>query len=672
MSSRVGFVLAVVLLLLAAGLRLWNIATLPAGLTDAEITDIRVTETVRQGQIEVFYDLGNEGREGLYHTGLAAFTTFSGSGLLGYRLFSLWAGLLTLALVYALASRLFGPLAGVAALGLLAVNFWSILLSRHIGREALLPLLVIGVMLTMARALTVYKDKHPRLPVNTAFAFLGLLLGAGFYIHPANYLIVLFSMAFIALRLLSRSRPPRETIPYLLFSLLLMMIVAMPYLISGIRLPDLTGAVRVFGDYTVAQKPPLQALFDGVGGILFLGDADPTHNLPGRPLIDLFSGLVLLVGLLAAARSWRNSRYGLLLVATLGLVPVAFLTAKGPNFVAFAPLLPVLALFFGLGVHTLYYTFAPRGRRVVIGVLVGLLAFNLVWMGRDLFTIWPARDDVYAAYHSRVAEIAHYLDQTAADLPTVICDSSFGKVSANVLSNTDLLLVMMNQKNAHLRYADCGTGLIFVNGGAAQQIVMPDADTLDKMQAYLLTWMARGEPVAGLPDDSVVRMDVSAALADTVGRFTTTAPAGYAPEAPGGSGLAVPPVRFGGNIAFLGYEQESDQPYTPGGIFTSITYWRVDGMIPPDLRLFTHVLADPAVCCTAQNDTISVDVSQLESRDIFIQIIFVPLPLSTADGEYDVSIGAYLRGTGIRMAVLAGDLPRGTRLFLGQIRVQRG
>ena len=60
MSSRVSFVLAVLLLLVGAGLRMWHFSTLPAGMHAGEIVDVQVTETIRQGDIEVFYDLGGQ------------------------------------------------------------------------------------------------------------------------------------------------------------------------------------------------------------------------------------------------------------------------------------------------------------------------------------------------------------------------------------------------------------------------------------------------------------------------------------------------------------------------------------------------------------------------------------------------------------------------------------
>lgn len=672
MSNRVGFALAVLLLLLGAGLRMWQFSTLPAGLHASEIVDIRVIETVRQGDIEVFYDLGTQGREGLYHTMQTAITSVIGTGALGFDILGVWAGMLALALVYAVVVRLYGPLAAVAALGLMALNMWLIVLSHQITREVLLPALVSAILLMLARTLGVYRDVQPRIPLNTAFAVLGLLLGVGFYIHPSHFFIVLFSMAFILYRLGSRQQLPQQTMGYLLFSLLIMIIVVMPYLISSIRLPELSGAVRVFEPYNTLQKAPLVSVQDTVNGIFFSGDNNPAHNLPGRPLIDLLSGLLVLIGVLIAGRSWKVSRYGLPLIAGVALLPVALLASDSPNFLTLSSMMPLIALFFGLGFSSLTRTLT-RGRGWLTALmLIGLLGFNLFWTARDLFMEWPALPETQAVYNSRVGQLAHYVDQTAEQIPTVICVSDEPAPAADSLTSSDLLMIIMNRKNALLRYADCGTGMIFINGGDTQQIIMPEADTLTSMQPYMREWMNRGTVLtdAELPPDGVVLLTASSALADTVGKFTTTAPAAYAPEAPGTSSIAAPPVRFGGNIAFLGYEKPDAGPYPPGGVLTVVTYWRVDGEIPPDLRLFTHVLSDPAAI-VAQNDTISVDVRQMQNRDVFIQITFVPLPYSIPAGTYDISIGAFRDGDKGRMPVMDGDRERGNRLFIGQIEVTR-
>jgi hypothetical protein len=643
---------------------------LPVGFSNDEITDVRVSERVRQGGIEVFYDLGNgEGREGLYHMIQAALTTVFGNGLFGYKLLSLWAGMLVLAVVYALAQRLFGPVVGVGALALLATNMWMIVLSHQMLRETLLPLLVAVMLLMLARTLTVYR-RHGGVPDTAVFVLLGVLLGLGFYIHPVHILIVLFSMIVIAIRLFSAERPSQQTISYLLFSMLVMIILAMPYLISTIRLPNLSGAARVFDDYTVAGNPPLKAITDTFGALLFVGDTNPARNLPGRPLIDLVSGLLVFVGVLTAAQQWRKARYSLLLVASIVLLPAAIFSQTTPDFVALTPLIPLIAIFFGIGISTVYRSVVPSARlAVVLGVVI-LFAFNLGWSVGDLFTNWPSTPDVNRAYHARAGHLAEFLDKTAAQTPTVVCDSQGLIENQDAFSATDLMLLMMNRKDIPLRFADCGSGMILVNGGALQQVVMPDPQTLTTMQPYLHRWLDQGSQIAGLPTDSVVQLDVSRALANVVGRFTTTAPAGYAPDAVGGSGLAVPPVRFGGNLSFLGYEKDGEQIYSPGDIYTSVTYWRVDGVVPPDLRFFTHILADPASAPATQNDTISVDVGELQNRDVFIQVTYVPLPRAMPAGMYGISIGAYTSSNDTRMAVLFNDVPRGNRLFIGQITVK--
>jgi hypothetical protein len=665
LSSRIGFALAVLILIMAAALRLWNLSLLPPGLNDEEIRDIRITESIRAGRIEAFYNLsslGSEGgREGLYHIILASVSTISGSGLIGYRILSVLVNLLALALVYAVGMRLYGPLAGVAAMALLAVGFWPILVSREIGRETFLPLLVAAVLLALAKALPVYQQH--RESGTMPYAALALLLGLGFYIHPTNFLLTLASMLFIVYMVFSPRQLSRRVLSYTSFALLMLIIIVTPYVISSIRLPALDGAGRVFGGYTIAQRAPLDAILSGINGLLFAGDTNPARNLPGRPLVDLVSGLLILIGMITAVRHWRRPRYMLLLIMTLILLPVAFLTIDSPNFAAFTPVLPLLALFFGLGVATLYGSLTANARRIMSLGLVALFVFNVVWTVRDLFDVWPHLPETRSVYNDRAGELAHYLDLTAEAIPTVVCVPTRLQTD---LTNTQLISLMMNRKEHPVRYVDCGTGMVFARGGERQQVILPDEGMFNQIHPYIRDWLSYGTPQTDndLPPDAVIVMDVVQELSESkIGGFTTTTPVSFAPESPGGAQVVYPPVRFGGNITFLGYEPETGGAYQPGGIVTAITYWRVDGPLPPDLSLFTHILSDPAAIIS-QQDTISVVPAQLEPRDIFIQISFVSLPPSTPDGQYEISIGAYQRSDNMRLGVFDGDQPRGSRLFL--------
>jgi len=671
LSNRVSYSLAICLLLLAAVLRFSQLSTLPPGLSAGEIDNIRITETVRQGRVEVFYNLNGQGREGLYQTLVTAMTG-AGGGLIGYRILSVLVGLITLALVYALGTRLFGSLAGLAALALLSVSMFPVVLARSITPETMLPLFVTAVLLALALSLPIYGDhRSEEEPKTTPFAALGILLGVGFYLHPISFVITLFAMCFIAYVVVTRRPLTRRALSYTWFAVVIMIVIATPYVISSLQHRDLAAAGRLIVDDTTRSF--LQSLVAGFNGLFFVGDANAAINLPGRPLIDLVSGLMLIIGVVGALRCWRQARCALLLIALLFVTPFALLAPGSPNFLAYAPLLPLIALIFGLGVTTLYHSLPKNTRRFAVIGLAVLLIFNVAWTVRDLFGGWATLPAMQQAYNARLGQLAHYIDLTAETTPTVICTSNLRpQNNPDVLTNTQLLALMMHRQDVTLRYADCGSALIFTEGGAREQVILSDSSGMDGVNPYLHDWLSQGEILdrADLPLNSVVILDVTDTLATRVGAFTATAQVAYAPEAPGGTEIVFPPIRFGGNVTFLGYEHEWAPTYAPGDVVPVITYWRVDGFVPPDLRLFTHILADPTTIA-AQSDPISVLPAQLRPRDIFIQVTYVQLPRSIPHlDNYRISVGAYEDNTDIRLPVFSGDQPRGTRLFLGQISVQ--
>jgi 4-amino-4-deoxy-L-arabinose transferase-like glycosyltransferase len=624
---------------------------------------------VRQGRVEVFYQLDGQGREGLYQA-LVTATTSTGGGLIGYRMLSVWLGLLTLSLVYVLGKRLFGALAGLAAMGLMAVGMAPIMLSRTVTPEAMLPLFVSAVLAALTLSLPV-RGVLPELPPKSAaFGALGIILGLGFYMHPISIVVALFSMVYIVLLIFSRRSLTRRMMSYTWFAVVIMIVIATPYVISSLQHPQLAAAGRLLvEDPTKAFS---QSLLAGFNGLFFVGDSNPAINVPGRPLIDLVSGLLVIVGLVVCIRYWRQSRCALLLLAFIFIAPFALHAPNSPNFLAFAPLMPLIALLFGVGVEVVFQSLT-RAPRLIAGVgLVALLVFNVVWTVRDLFGTWANLPEVQMAYNATLGQLAHYVDLTAATTPTVICTSNLRpQINPVTLTNTQKLALMMHREDALLRYADCGSALILANGGDLEQIILTDQDGLAGVNPFLRSWIDQGEIVNApdLPPDSIIRLRVTEALANRVGSFTTTAPASFPPESSVHGELIFPPVQFGGNVTFLGYEQSWAASYAPGDVVPVITYWRIDGAIPTDLRLFTHILADQTFPA-AQSDPISVLPAQLLPRDIFIQVTYVMLPRQMPRDTYTISIGAYEDRTQARLPVLKDNQRQGDRLFLGRISVE--
>ena len=91
------YALAVLILLLATGLRLWDLTTVPIGLHTEEVLTLRLSDSIRAGDIRVFYPVGNgDAREILYYTALAFTRLGTGTGSVGYRIISVLANIVML------------------------------------------------------------------------------------------------------------------------------------------------------------------------------------------------------------------------------------------------------------------------------------------------------------------------------------------------------------------------------------------------------------------------------------------------------------------------------------------------------------------------------------------------------------------------------------------------
>ncbi|MFQ3672739.1 MAG: glycosyltransferase family 39 protein [Aggregatilineales bacterium] len=670
MSSRVSYGIALLLLFLAAALRMVSLADLPAGLTPREQQTIRLMETARRGTITIlFEEAPGRGVEMLGPTALAVTTVFTGAGPFALRWTFVLASLVMLTLVYTLAVRLFGVLAGLAALALLALSFWPTLLARSILIDGLVPLLVVVVMLALARAVPVYRIAREETATTAAFATFGAALGVAFYLHPVGLLAALGAMIFIVYVVLSRRPFDRQRLSYIGFSVLLVIIVSVPYLIFSINRLGLNAASHLIGGLNDVGGSVLNSL----AALVATGDQNPAHNLPGRPLFDPITALLIVAGMGALVWFRRHARYVLVLVFLLAMMPVALISEGAPNYSDMAAWMVPLALCFGAATHLLLTRSSQRLRPVLAAGLVALGGFNLICTARDLLTVWPTLEPVRQAYESDLHQLARFLDREMGTIPTVICYPQVSGVGGGrTLNATQRLILMTNRRPlVGVRFVDCNTGLIFPRGGELFNVLLVEPDALDTAPGYLREWLALGTPRTdpNLPTGRVLRMEVGPALADRLGVFTTTVAARYGEiaqlEPP-----VNPPIRFGGNVTWLGNEPDTNRRYRPGDVLTVINYWRVEsGVVPADLQFFTHVLSDP-VTVADNRDMISVDVSYLRERDVFVQVVPISLRTTLLPGTYLVSIGAYQQQTGARLPVFDAEQQRqGDRLILYSVEI---
>lgn len=671
MTSRMSYVFAIVLLLVAALLRVADLANVPGGFSEDEIINIRLVDNVRQGDIFVFFPGEAGGREGMYHVFVAVVTLFVGEGTIGFRILSVWLSLVSIAIIYTLGRHLFNPIVGIMSSGLVAVNMSNIILARSVTSDAVVVFLVSATMLALARSLPVYRRTRVVTSNVISFAALGALLGIGFYLHPSSLFIVLGCMLYIGHLLYVRNAMFRQRRSYTGFAILVMIIIAMPYLISSINVPQYAAGQRILSQYTDGL---LRSIVDGLLAVVRIGDSNPLNNLPGRPLVDAFSGLFALVGIVICIVRRHRPRFMLLLIMGFVALPAALIVKQSPNFARMSVILPQLALFFGIGFYSLIRApiFADVVfRRMAVAGVLALLGVNLLWTWQDLFVAWRNDERVMPLVNGELGLIAHYLDARGNDIPTVLCNSDWENTEPKeFLNDSEKTLLMMNRSDLDYDEADCTRSLILTDGGARQRIVFFREEIRNNIHPYLWEWLSFGQPAVGkLPRNTVFELELASLLADRAGEFTTMAPVWYDPDFAGEAVPVPAPIRFGENLTFLGYQPKVERQYLPGETVDVITYWRAEGKVPADLTLFTHILSDPVTLIKGR-DVISVNPARLHDRDVFIQVTSIALPETALAGEYFVSVGAYRQTIAERLSAFKDDKPYGDRIFLYSIEVK--
>jgi 4-amino-4-deoxy-L-arabinose transferase-like glycosyltransferase len=672
-SRRFELSLIVLILLGAAVLRIANLTRLPPGFSNEEITNIRAAETARSGVVASFYNTGDPagGREGLYPILESMTTSLLGEGLFSFRMLSVWCGLLSVALMYTLTRRLFGRFAGFSAALALVVSLWPIILSRSVLRETLLLPLILAMLLVLIRALHLGRIILPDTPTTSAYALLGILIALAAYTHWTGLLAAPIVLIFVIYLIASHQPMSRRVVGFIGFTLLVALILCIPYFTFTLRSIPMSGIYIYWANRPETVATLISTTLKTLASIVLIGDSSLEHNLPGYALIGPVGAVLLIVGIVTAARQWRGPNMMLaLLTLVIGLFPAVWLRTA-PDFTAMIVALPGIMALTGLGaasvlrmilkVRSLFANRQATTALLAIGIISGGIAASLV------FQTWPRTPGVERAYHSMLGHLAIYLDQTRDSEPTSICSVSFGSDSLRDLA---LLDVMMHHEVPNLRFSNCTTGIVFANGGDNQRFTFLSEDSISPIFTSRLM-NAQPVMVEGLPPGSVVEINVKKELADLLGKLTQ-AHVEWAPETvnPGESAQAALPVRMGGYLTFLGYDIDTSKPYKPGDVVSVVSYWRADGNLVPDLRLFVHILRYANTVPVLQNDIMSTDPQLLRDRDIFVQIAYIPLPADFPGGEYQISVGAYSSTTGERLPVYDSNRERGDRLFLDHISVQ--
>lgn len=379
----------VLILGVAALLRFWALDRIPAGLYFDEAADaVDALNTLRSGHWPAFYDT-QAGKEAMWMWLLAAFFSVADVGALQIRLVAAIVGLLTVGAVGWAAYELFAAdeetsatdLALLAA-AILATLFVHVHFSRGGYRLVTQPLVGTLALAALWRGL--------RIQGGGWFILAGALLGLAMYTYSAaRFYPVLLVVFFLLEWLLSKnhSAPFLPRYFWLLAAMILMAgIVFAPMALHLANVPDLlisrADQVSVFNP-TWNQGRPWAALFDSAwrnfAGLVWQGSADTHWNIPGRPMLDVLTIPLFLVGVVVAASRWHRPVYLFLWLWLIILYLPAILSYdRVPIFHRAQGAVPAVTMLVATGALTVWRWLANRVIRKTVNVFIPVVVILLV------------------------------------------------------------------------------------------------------------------------------------------------------------------------------------------------------------------------------------------------------------------------------------------------------
>ncbi len=405
-------------LLLALAIRLYNLDGFPPGLWFDEADNIDRARFIAEnpGQTPLYVPSNN--LPSFFLLPIAFVVKFAGVSITTARLVAVAFGVAGVAAIFLLVRHMSGTAMGLVAAFLTAVMRWDIVWSR-IGMH--------GITAPFFAALTAWLtfralDRGRA----TDFALAGATLGLGMWFYSAFRLFP-FVIAFVLLHALLAGRLDRRR---LLANIAVMafasLFVALPIVQFAAIYPEeffeRTRSTAIFAH--VEDGAGAGALLENfrkhLGMFHFEGDPNGRHNIPGAPMLDLLSGLLMLVGLVVALSRWRNVAYLVLPVWILVMIMPGALTIpwEAPQSLRTITVIPAVVTLITLGVAFIWRlgksVSLPAVRVGTAVVIVSLLAGIGYANVSAYFGEQANNPEVYAAYSTDDTLIARDMSEQAA------------------------------------------------------------------------------------------------------------------------------------------------------------------------------------------------------------------------------------------------------------------
>lgn len=414
-------------LVVGVALRFHQLGSMPHGIYHDEAYYGLDAVSVLEGARPIFFT-ANNGREPLHIYILSLSLAAFGRTPFGLRLASAMIGTLTIPMTFLLGRALFNRRVGLLAMAICAVTFWPVALSRVSFRAGALPL-----FLGLAIALGWLGLKRR----NVLLAILGgVAYGLAFNTYTAARVTPLafaLTAAIVVWRYLPRRHedtknenfapsrlrgfPSRELLAFLISTVLVLVPLGIYALAHPAQVFAREGQVSIF---ETENGTPFTALVKhaalAVGMFGWHGDTIPRHNLPGRPVFDLWTFALFVVGLaLTAIRSRRSLPSAFLVVWTAVMLLPTVLAEDTPHFLRAIGLLPVLWLIPAIAFDALVDSPNLTGLRRPVRFMLtaALLLASALTTARDYFVRYASDSNTGYYFESAATDLAVQINSRA-------------------------------------------------------------------------------------------------------------------------------------------------------------------------------------------------------------------------------------------------------------------
>ncbi len=422
------------ILLVAAGLRLWQIDSLPPGFHfDESFEGLEAWRILTDPGYRPLFLAGNFGVPPLNAYANAVtfglFQAFGGQiGPVAMRTTAAVAGLLGILALYALAGEMrrhddrLPPLFPLFAAAGLALMRWHIHFSRMGIEPIFVPLLwTVGTWLLL---------RSWRTGSLWSFAATGVALALPLYTYQAAWILPF--LALFGLAVLVWKEPKslgRRWIGVLVSGGVALALVA-PLLAFFWRHPDLMlmrpqQVSAIDAAVTPGQANAWANLWSTVRMFSLwgeTGDLDPRRNVPGLPVMTPWLTLPFYAGLLAAAWRARRPVYALILLGLVGMALPGVVTEYAPHFHRILGVAAPTALLVGLGASLPWaFSFGSKWRNGIkvasMGAAILFLIIGGVASANTYFNRWGKLPALYHAFDQGLWEMGQWMAAQPVQTP---------------------------------------------------------------------------------------------------------------------------------------------------------------------------------------------------------------------------------------------------------------